>query len=594
MVSNLHDSGLGSLRQAILDANGGTDQICFANDLHGTIKLTSGALAISAGNLTINGPGENQLTVSGNNACQVFDIGAGATVKIDNLTIADGKTVGGNGGGILNEAGATLNLDQVVLANNCAYADSSGNNGNGGGIENDGSLSVTESTFTNNLASGGGWAAPISGPITEGSAGGAIDSQGPSLIVTNCAFTNNEAVGPSTGTGEGNGGAINDSSTGTITNSTFIGNEALGRTTNGGAISTGENETFAAPTLAINNCTFTGNEAVGANGANNSTAGEGGEALGGAIANAGPLTIACSAFTDNLAKGGDGGDNIGGVDPNPIVGEVLGGGVVNFASVLKVTNTTFSGNQAIGGSSAVGPGAPAVGGGLEAEIFAGTTLTNVAFVGNQAIGGNGGSSYPGYPGTGGSGFGGGFYNGVDSTATVSQSLFSGNLAQGGSGGSGAAGGVGAGGAIANGGSGGAYEVIFLGLGTDTSALSVTGSTLIFNVAQGGNGGAGGNGGSGLGGGCYVLGTTSGPVTVDGVTTVITGNTTASIDTTQIVANAALGGSPGCGRTGASGQGVGGGLYIDAGAGVTLSPSVDVIFNFASTSNDNIFGKYTVS
>ncbi|MGO9464149.1 MAG: hypothetical protein ACLQVF_08330 [Isosphaeraceae bacterium] len=58
----------------------------------------------------------------------------------------------------------------------------------------------------------------------------------------------------------------------TITCSTFTDNEALGRTTNRGALSTGENETFAAPSLAIGNCTFTGNEAVGASGANNSAA----------------------------------------------------------------------------------------------------------------------------------------------------------------------------------------------------------------------------------------------------------------------------------------------------------------------------------
>ena len=163
----------------------------------------------------------------------------------------------------------------------------------------------------------------------------------------------------------------------TITDSTFTGNEALGRTTNGGAISTGENETFAAPSLAISNCTFTGNEAVGANGANNSAALFGGEALGGAMANAGPLTIANSTFTDNVAKGGDQGDNVGGLDPNPVLGEAWGGGLVNFASSLTITNTIFSGNQAIGGNSAAGPGAPAAGGGLAAEIFADTTLTDV-------------------------------------------------------------------------------------------------------------------------------------------------------------------------------------------------------------------------
>ena len=152
--------------------------------------------------------------------------------------------------------------------------------------------------------------------------------------MTNCAFTSNQAVGPATGTGEGNGGAINSSSRRDHHRlHVQLAIEALGRTTNGGAISTGENETFAAPSLAISNCTFTGNEAVGANGANNSAALFGGEALGGAIANAGPLTIANSTFTDNLAKGGDHGDNVGGLDPDPVLGEAWGGGLVNFASV---------------------------------------------------------------------------------------------------------------------------------------------------------------------------------------------------------------------------------------------------------------------
>jgi len=568
-VTNLHDSGAGSLRAGILS---GDDTIVFAPGLHGTITLSS-PLSISD-SVTINGPGANRLSVSGHDASRDFEIAAG-NVAINGLTITDGQTVAGNGAGILIDAGAALSLDHVVVANNSADADSSGNYGNGGGIENDGSLTVADSTFWKNLASGGEYAAPITGPITEGSAGGAIDSQGPSLTVSNSAFTNNDAVGPATGTGEGNGGAINSSSPATITNSTFNGNEALGRLTNGGAISTGENVTFSAPPLAITDCAFTGNEAVGANGTNNSTALFGGEALGGAVANAGPLNIANSTFTDNLAKGGDQGNNVGGLDPNPVLGEVYGGGLVNFASALTISNTIFRGNQAIGGNSATGPGAPAAGGGLAAEIFAVTTLTDVTFVGNQALGGSGGSSSPGYPGTGGSGFGGGFYNGVDSTATVSDGLFSDNLARGGSGSQGAVGGVGAGGAIANGGGAGAFEVIFLGLGTDTSSLSLDHTTLLFNVAQGGAGGSGSNGGNGLGGGVYVLGTT-----------------TASIDDTWVVANAALSGVPGAG--GASGQGVGGGLYIDTGAGVTLSKSTDVFFNFASTSADDIFGIYTIS
>ena len=565
-VTSLSDSSAHSLRAGI---QSGDAIIAFAPGLHGTITLGS-ELPINH-SVTIDGPGANELSVSGNNANRVFEIATGQ-VAISGLTITDGHELAANGGGILVDAGATLNLDQVVVSGNSAYADSSGDNfGSGGGIENDGSLTVTQSFFTKNLASGGS----STNTITEGSAGGAIDSQGPSLTVTNCAFLSNQAVGPATGTGEGNGGAINTSSPGTITDSKFKNNQALGRTTNGGAISMGENENFAAPSVAISNSTFTKNEAVGANGANNSAALFGGEALGGAIANAGPLTIANSTFTDNTAKGGDDGDNVGGLDPNPVLGEAWGGGLVNFASVLTITNTSFSGNQAIGGNSATGPGAPAAGGGLASEIMANTTLTGVTFLRNQAIGGSGGSSSPGYPGTGGSGFGGGFYNGVDSTAAVSGAQFGGNLAKGGSGGPGAAGGVGAGGAIANGGGIGEFELAFLGLGPDTSKIAIAGGTQSFNVAQGGAGGAGSNGGDGSGGGVYVLGTTTG-----------------SIDGTLITFDSAMGGASGTG--GASGQGSGGGLYIDAGAGVTLSKSSKVRFNFASTGNDDIFGAYTTS
>jgi hypothetical protein len=585
MVRNLNDSGAYSLRAGI---QSGDAIIAFAPGLHGTITLKS-ELPIT-GSVTLSGPGADRLSISGNDTSRVFEIAAGQ-VAISGLTITDGQEAAANGGGVLIDAGATLNLDQVVVTNNSAYADSSGNYGNGGGVENDGSLTVTQCIFTNNLASGGDYAAPITGTITEGSAGGAIDSQGPSLTVANCAFTNNQAVGPGPsisgplGTGEGNGGAINNSSPATISNSKFDGNLALGRLANGGAISTGENEITNPATLpmAISDCTFTGNQAVGGNDANNSTEFFGGQALGGAIANAAPLTIANSTFTDNLAKGGDGGDNrVVGLNTQPVVGAVYGGAVVDaFFGALTVTNTSFIGNQAIGGSSVEGAGGPAIGGGLAAEILTLVNLTNVKFVGNQAIGGSGG---PGY--TGGSGFGGGFYNGVDSTATVSHAVFLDNQAEGGAGGSGATGGVGAGGAMANGGGAGAFEVAFLdslgptgpwGLNPDmdTSSLSVDDSQLLLNTAQGGAGGALANGGDGLGGGVYVLGTT-----------------TASIDTTWIVANAALGGSAGTG--GASGEGVGGGLYIETGAGVTFDTSTNVVFNFASTDDDNIFGVHTTS
>src|SRR5262249_48884660 len=164
-VLNLADSGPGSLRQAILDANThpGADAIRFAHNLHGTITLTGGELDIT-GDLTINGPGESRLTVSGNHSSRVFGIsGSSAHVEIDDLTIADGRATGTTftglsgpvtlGGGILNN-GANLILSAVTVNNNQAV----GSIGAGGGVANvfGATLTVEHSTFTGNRAAGTG------------------------------------------------------------------------------------------------------------------------------------------------------------------------------------------------------------------------------------------------------------------------------------------------------------------------------------------------------------------------------------------------------------------------------------------------------
>ena len=82
-VANLFDHGAGSLRAAILS---GDDTIDFAHGLHGTITLTSGELLIT-NSVTINGPGADKMSVSGNNASRVFEIAAGLNVTISGLTI---------------------------------------------------------------------------------------------------------------------------------------------------------------------------------------------------------------------------------------------------------------------------------------------------------------------------------------------------------------------------------------------------------------------------------------------------------------------------------------------------------------------------
>ncbi len=241
-VLNNADSGSGSLRAAIAAAHSG-DTIVFARSVH-DIKLTSGQLAVTQ-SLTIDGPGANQLTISGNDASRVFDVSNGASVTIDGVTIADGATVGFGGGGILNEAGASLTLDGCVVTDNTATALSPTVDVFGGGLLNEGTAVVVSSTFSGNQALGGG-----GGSFFGASVGGGIDNYGGAqLTVTDSAFINNQAIGASGFFGIG--GALENNagldlahpSTATITDSAFSGN-AAGPLGNGGAV---DNEGLGRP-----------------------------------------------------------------------------------------------------------------------------------------------------------------------------------------------------------------------------------------------------------------------------------------------------------------------------------------------------------
>ena len=85
-MTNTNDDGLGSLRQALVDAMDG-DTISFA--LTGTITLTSGELLIDK-NITISGPRAQSLVVDGNDNDPVFRAASGQTVTISSLTITNG------------------------------------------------------------------------------------------------------------------------------------------------------------------------------------------------------------------------------------------------------------------------------------------------------------------------------------------------------------------------------------------------------------------------------------------------------------------------------------------------------------------------
>src|SRR6185436_2795638 len=72
-VSNLDDSGPGSLRQAILDANGaaGADVVEFQAGLTGAIVLSSGQIFITD-SVDIQGPGAADLAVTGLGDSRLF------------------------------------------------------------------------------------------------------------------------------------------------------------------------------------------------------------------------------------------------------------------------------------------------------------------------------------------------------------------------------------------------------------------------------------------------------------------------------------------------------------------------------------------
>lgn len=208
-VTNTLDSGPGSLRNALINVNGGSggDTINFSG-VSGTITLSS-TLAITQ-SVTINGPGANVLAISGGDAVRIFNLGGGTT-NISGLTITHGNaTVSGTsqGAGIYSGTGA-------LTVNNCTFSYNTAGNGplNVGAaiLGGVGTVTVNNSTFFNNKTLTGH--------------GGAIYAT--NLVVNNSTFYNNSAAV--------NGGVIfiTLGSHLTIRNSTIVGNTAG---TNGGGI----------------------------------------------------------------------------------------------------------------------------------------------------------------------------------------------------------------------------------------------------------------------------------------------------------------------------------------------------------------------
>ncbi len=248
-VTNTSDSGTGSLRQAVSDANGtaaadtinfsipATDSNCNAGGVC-TITLTGGVIMIQSagGNLTIaNQTGASKLLISGNDASRIFEGGDGANLTLDGLTVTRGVST--NLLGVVRNVRGTLTIMNSVLNQNSGdfviYS---------GAFGTSGVLNVTNTTVDNNKATG----IYMTNSVTFGG----------TARVVNSTISNNTAAGA-------NGGGIRfNADQMTITNSTVSGNSASG----GGGISVARAGGGTNPALILTNCTITANTATSGGG----------------------------------------------------------------------------------------------------------------------------------------------------------------------------------------------------------------------------------------------------------------------------------------------------------------------------------------
>jgi Right handed beta helix region len=243
-VNNTNDSGPGSLRQALTVAHDG-DRITFA--VSGTITLTSGGLGVFK-NVTISGPGADQLSIDGNQSPTqpVFSVLAIATIS--GLTIR-------NGADGIDNFGGTLTVRNCVISGNSRY-----------GIYNyTQEFGVVTATILSTTVSGNSYRGVFTQPdffsggatvtITDCTISGNFSASGGGGIFGTATFltvSNSTISGNSTGGSGGGilvGGLVPGSS---IVNSTISGNSAG---TRGGGIFT------YTPSLRVANCTITGNSA---------------------------------------------------------------------------------------------------------------------------------------------------------------------------------------------------------------------------------------------------------------------------------------------------------------------------------------------
>ena len=347
-TTNINDSGAGSLRQAILDANAlaGADDIRFDpnvfNGAQAAITLASTlAINTTTGGLTISGAfGASNVTVSGNNAVRVFDITGNGNTTFDSLRIINGR-VTGDGGGINNNGTGTLTVTNSTVSGNTAT------NNSGGGIFSNGNLTINNTSVSGNTAAnspgfnGGGGIFISNGTVTlinstvsnnsTSNRGGGINSVSGNVTLNNSTVSSNTAGQRAGGVYALGGGTMN------VINSTLSGNTS--GTTGGGIYSNGGPIVFTNSTVSENTANDGGgiysfgsitltNVTVSGNKANNNG---GGIFNSSAVPTIGTITSINSTITNNTADADN--NNSGN-----------GGGIFNGGGTVTISNSIIAGN----------------------------------------------------------------------------------------------------------------------------------------------------------------------------------------------------------------------------------------------------------
>jgi Dockerin type I domain/Chlamydia polymorphic membrane protein (Chlamydia_PMP) repeat len=326
-VTNANNSGTGSLRQVVINANNTSvaDLIDFSSffNVPRTITLASEISITRA--VTIDGPSAGNVVISGNNAVRIFNTqsaAAGTSISLVDLTLNSGHVATTESGGAVRAGDEALNCTRCIFTANIAY------DGGAIGVVGAGSLTATDCVFTSNSAPDGGGAIWVvsGGSVTATGCvftlnsapygGGAlIVGVGGSLNATNCLFTSNWA---------GSGGAIEFyGGSLTATDCVFTSNAAG----IGGAIAVHDNSA----NTVLTRCEISGNNA----------------SYAGGLRITGNLLLEASTVSGNLAPGYYG---YGGYYPG------YGGGIVVTGNAVTIRNSTISGNSAGEGGGIVANG----------------------------------------------------------------------------------------------------------------------------------------------------------------------------------------------------------------------------------------------